>query len=139
MICVNELTSLKCNKRTIYEPLFVVLAPFAPHIAEELWHTIGNDTTICDAKWPVHNETYLIEEMVTYAISFNGKTRFSLELPADMSREDIEKTILEHETSIKWMNGATPEKVIVVPKKIVNVVFLISHTPHSPFEGGRGM
>lgn len=122
MICVNELTSEKCNKRAILKELLIVLAPFAPHIAEELWHQLGNTTTVCDAEWPAHNEEYLIESTVTYAISFNGKTRFNLDLPADMSREDIEKTVLENENAKKWTEGNTPKKVIVVPKKIVNIV-----------------
>ncbi len=122
MICVNELTSLKCKKRTILEPLLIVLAPFAPHIAEELWQKAGYQTTICDAKWPAFNEDFLVEETVTYAISFNGKTRFSLQLPADLSRKDIEKAALENENSAKWLKDATPKKIIVVPNKIVNIV-----------------
>ena len=122
MICVNELTALKCNKRAILEPLIILLAPFAPHISEELWHVLGHTTTVCDAPWPIHNEEYLKEHSVTYAISFNGKARFSLELPADWSREEVEKAALEHESSAKWMNGKTPKKVIVVPGKIVNIV-----------------
>ena len=123
MICVNELTSLKCNKRAILEPLLIVLAPFAPHIAEELWHDMGHDTTVCDAEWPAHNEDYLVEKTVTYAISFNGKTRFSLELPADLPREAIEKTVLAHENTAKWIAaGTNPKKIITVPGKIVNIV-----------------
>ena len=122
MICVNELTGMKCHKQAILEKLIVVLAPFAPHIAEELWSKLGNATTICDAEWPLHNEDYLVENTVTYAISFNGKTRFSLDLPADMSREDVEKAALENENAAKWLEGKTPKKVIVVPKKIVNIV-----------------
>ena len=122
MICVNELTSLKCSKRAILEPLITLLAPFAPHITEELWHQLGHDTTICDAQWPEHNEEYLVEKSVTYVISFNGKARFNLELPADISREDAEKAALSHENSAKWMEGKTIKKVIVVPGKIVNIV-----------------
>lgn len=122
MICLNELSSLKCNKQAIFEPLLVLLAPFAPHITEELWNTCGHTTTICDAAWPIHNDEYLKEAAVTYAISFNGKARFNLELPADMSREEVEKTALAHESSCKWMEGKTPKKVIVVPGKIVNIV-----------------
>ena len=122
MICVNELTSMKCNKRAILEKLLIVLTPFAPHIAEELWHTLGHDSTICDAEWPVHDETFLKENTVTYAISFNGKTRYSLELPIEMPREEIEKEVLENEGSIKWLEGKTPKKIIIVPKKIVNIV-----------------
>ena len=122
MICVNELMSMKCSKHAIFEKLIVVLAPFAPHIAEELWSKLGNTNTVCDAEWPLYNEEYLVENSVTYAISFNGKTRFSLELPADMSREDVEKAVLENESATKWLEGKTPKKIIVVPKKIVNVV-----------------
>ena len=122
MICVNELTSLKCNKKAILEPLIILLAPFAPHIAEELWHQMGHDTTVCDAPWPAYNEEYLKEKSVVYAISFNGKARYNLELPADISREDAEKAALTHENSAKWLEGKTVRKVIVVPGKIVNIV-----------------
>jgi leucyl-tRNA synthetase len=122
MICVNELTGLKCRKRAILEKLLIVLAPFAPHITEELWHCLGHDTTIFDAQWITHDEQFLIENRITYAVSFNGKTRFSLELPADMSREEIEKTVPAHENALKWTEGKTPKKVIVVPGKIVNIV-----------------
>ena len=122
MICVNELTSLKCNKRAILEPLVILLAPFAPHIAEELWHELGHKTTVCDAQWPVCNEAYLVENTAVYAISFNGKVRFNLELPADMPKEEVEKTALNHENSAKWLEGKSVKKIIVVPKKIVNIV-----------------
>lgn len=122
MICLNELTSLKCHKRAILEPLLIVLAPFAPHITEELWHALGNTTSLCDAVWPSHDEQYLLESSVTYAISFNGKTRFSLELSADLSREEVEKAALTHENSARWIEGKTPKKIIVVPHKIVNIV-----------------
>ena len=122
MICVNELTTLKCDKRAILEPLIILLAPFAPHIAEELWHQLGHADTICDAKWPICNEAYLAEHSVTYAISFNGRTRYNLELPADISREDAEKAALGHENSAKWLEGKTVRKVIVVPGKIINIV-----------------
>lgn len=122
MICINELSSLKCNKRAILEQLVILLAPFAPHTAEELWHECDHTTTVCDAQWPQHNEEYLKEKSVTYAISFNGKARFSMELPADMPREEVEKAALSHESSAKWTEGKTPKKVIVVPGKIVNIV-----------------
>ena len=122
MICVNELASEKCNKRAILEKLLIVLAPFAPHVAEELWRQLGHTTSVCNTEWPVHNEEYLVESTVTYAISFNGKTRFSLDLPADMSREDIEKTVLDNENAKKWTENKTPKKIIIVPKKIVNIV-----------------
>ena len=122
MICVNELGGLKCTKRAILEPLVIVLAPFAPHIAEELWHELGHETTVCDAQWPAYEEKYLVENTANYAISFNGKVRFNLTLPADMSKEEVEKTALAHEYSAKWLEGKQIRKVIVVPKKIVNIV-----------------
>ena len=122
MICVNELTQLKCNKKAILKELVVVLAPFAPHIAEELWHVLGETGSVCDAQWPAFNEEHLKEDSVNYAISFNGKTRFNLAVPAGTSKEDVEKMALEHENSEKWLEGKTPKKVIVVPNKIVNIV-----------------
>ena len=122
MICVNELSQLKCNKKAILSDLLVCLAPFAPHIAEELWHKLGNEQTICDAKFPELNEEYLKENVFSYAISFNGKSRFVLEFPADASNAEIEKTVLEHPYSQKWLDGKSPRKVIIVPRKIVNIV-----------------
>jgi leucyl-tRNA synthetase len=122
MICVNELTALKCNSRAVLSDFVVVLSPFAPHIAEELWHRLGHDTTVCDAVFPAYDEAYLKEDTATYAISFNGKTRFSLELPADMPRGEVEKTVLAHESAAKWTDGRTPKKIIVVPGKVVNIV-----------------
>lgn len=122
MICVNELTALKCNKREILEPLLIVLAPYAPHIAEELWAKLGNTESITYAVFPKHNEAYLVESNHKYPVSFNGKMRFMLELPADMSKEAIEKEVLANEQSQKYLEGKTPKKVIVIPQKIVNVV-----------------
>lgn len=122
MICVNELTALKCNKREILEPLLIILAPYAPHIAEELWAKLGNTESIIYAVFPKHNDAYLVESNHKYPVSFNGKMRFMLELPADMSKEDIEKEVLANEQSQKYLEGKAPKKVIVVPKKIVNVV-----------------
>ena len=123
MICVNELTALKCHSREVLEPLAVVLAPFAPHVSEELWHNaLGHDTTVCDARWPEWNEEYLRESSVNYAVSFNGKARFNISVPADMSKEEVEKTALGNEQAAKWLDGKTIVKVIVVPGKIVNVV-----------------
>ncbi|MBR3831163.1 MAG: leucine--tRNA ligase [Muribaculaceae bacterium] len=122
MICVNELTASKCRSRHILEQLSVLLAPFAPHIAEELWHVVGNNTTVCDAQWPEYNEEYLKEDSVTYAVSFNGKARFNIEVAAGTSKEDVEKIALSHESSARWMDGKTPKKIIVVPNKIVNIV-----------------
>ena len=122
MICVNELTALKCNKRAILEPLLIILAPYAPHIAEELWAKLGNTTGITYAVFPKVNETYLVESNHKYPVSFNGKMRFILELPTDMSKEAIEKEVLANEQSQKYLEGKTPKKIIVVPNKIVNVV-----------------
>ena len=122
MICVNELFTLKCSKKAILEPLVILLAPFAPHIAEELYHALGNTETVCDATFPVCNEAYLVESSVKYPISFNGKVRFTLELPADMAKEEVEKIALSNELTIKQLDGNSPKKVIVVPGKIVNIV-----------------
>ena len=122
MICVNELSAVKCSKRSILEPLVILLAPFAPHIAEELHLLLGHTGTVCDATFPVCNEAYLVELTVKYPISFNGKVRFTIELPADMSKQDVEKIALENENTQKHLNGATIKKVIVVPGKIVNIV-----------------
>ena len=122
MICVNELATLKCTKRDILEPLLILLAPFAPHITEELWHTLGHTNSICDATFPLCNEAYLVETSVKYPISFNGKVRFTIELPADMSKEEVEKTALANEQTTKFLEGKQPKKVIVVPGKIVNIV-----------------
>jgi len=122
MICVNELGSLRCSKQAVLQPFVILLSPFAPHLAEELWHLLGNETTVCDATWPVHNEEYLIEDVVTYVISFNGKARFNIDLHAGISKEEAEAAALGHANSAKWLDGKTPKKVIVVPGKIVNVV-----------------
>lgn len=123
MTCINELTSLKCNKREILTDLVKVLSPFAPFITEELWqNALGNKDSVCLTDWPVFNEAYLVEDEVTYAISFNGKARFNLTFPADTDPKEIEKVALEHENSQKWIDGKAIRKVIVVPKKIVNIV-----------------
>jgi leucyl-tRNA synthetase len=122
MICVNELFTLKCSKKAILEPLTILLAPFAPHIAEELYHALGNNDTVCDASFPICNEEFLKETAVKYPISFNGKVRFMIDLPADMNKEEVEKTAMENPQTIKYLDGNTPKKVIVVPGKIVNIV-----------------
>ena len=122
MICVNELNSAKCNKRAILEPLVVLLAPFAPHVAEELYHVLGNETTVCDAAFPKHDEKYLAENTVKYPISFNGKVRFTLELAADLTPKQVEEIALANEQTAKYLDGKSIKKVIVVPKKIVNIV-----------------
>jgi leucyl-tRNA synthetase len=123
MICVNELSDQKCNNKTILQQLTILLSPYAPHICEELWVKLGNQPgTISFAKFPVFNEAFMVEANHTYPVSFNGKMRFKIELPTAMSKEDVEKEVLAHETAVKWLEGKPPKKVIVVPGKIVNVV-----------------
>ncbi len=122
MICVNDLTALKCNKGAILEPLVVILSPYAPHIAEELWHKLGHVTSITRTEFPSYNEAYLVEDEHEYPVSVNGKMRAKLKFPLDMPKEDIEKKVLADEVIQKWLDGKAPKKVIVVPKKIVNVV-----------------
>jgi leucyl-tRNA synthetase len=123
MICVNELTAQKCHSREVLSDLLVVIAPFAPHVAEELWHVaLGNTGTICDAQWPAFNEEYLKESTANYAVSFNGKTRFNMAIAADASKEEVEKAALAHESAARWIEGKQIRKVIVVPGKIVNIV-----------------
>ena len=122
MICVNELTSLKCHKKGVLEILGKLVAPFMPHIAEELWQTLGHNETVCDAEWPVCNEEYLKEDSITYSISFNGKTRFTMDFPAEATAQEIQDVVLSNEKTISYIDGKTIRKVIVVPKKIVNVV-----------------
>ncbi len=123
MICANELTSLKCKNAEVLTKFVTVLAPFAPHICEELYHLLGNTGSVCDAQWPSYDENFLVESSVKYPISFNGKVRFTLELPADMDKADVEKTALANDQTIKLLDGKPTKKVIVVPGKIVNIVF----------------
>jgi leucyl-tRNA synthetase len=122
MICLNELTEHKCNKRAILEPLTIILAPYTPHIAEELWKILGHKDSITYQKWPEYNESYLTEDSHKYPISFNGKMRFMVELPVTLTKEEIENEVLSLEQAKKYLEGKTPKKVIVVPKKIVNIV-----------------
>lgn len=122
MICVSELANLKCHSKDVLGDLVVLIAPFAPHVAEELWNQLGHETSVCDAQWPTWNEEYLKEDSVVYSISFNGKTRFTLQFAVDAKREDIEQAVLAHDQSKKYLEGKTVVKVIVVPKKIVNIV-----------------
>ncbi len=122
MICVNELTTMKCRSREIYEPLVVLLAPFAPHIAEELWHVLGHDTTVCDAQWPTWNEDYLKESTVKYGVSFNGKSRYTIEVPADADEEEVKRLALADAGAERWLDGKQPRKIIFVKGKLVNIV-----------------
>ena len=122
MIAVGELAQQKCVSRKVLEQFVVLLAPFAPHIAEELWHTLGNSGSVCDAEWPKFDENYLKEDSQTLSISFNGKTRFTLDFPADASKECIQETALASEQAQKYLEGKQVVKVIVVPGRIVNIV-----------------
>ena len=122
MICVNELGNLKCNKREILNPLAVLISPFAPHIAEELWHLLGNNDSINNASFPICDESVLVENSFNYPVSFNGKTRFMLELPLDLKADQVQEIIINNADAQKWLDGKTPKKVIFVPKKIINVV-----------------
>ncbi|MGZ3865317.1 MAG: leucine--tRNA ligase [Bacteroidia bacterium] len=122
MICVNELTDQKCNKRAILEPLLIILSPYAPHITEELWEKLGHKESIAYAPFPAFDEKNLVEDNFSYPISFNGKMRFNIELPLTLSPQEIEKIVMEAEQTHKFLEGKTPKKVIVVPKKIVNIV-----------------
>ena len=122
MVCLNELTKLKSESREVKESLAILLAPFCPHLAEEFWHLLGHDTTVCDAPWPAFNEDYLKEDSVKMMVAFNGKARFPLEFPADVTKEEAEKAALADPQSQKWMEGFTVAKVIVVPGKMINVV-----------------
>lgn len=122
MICVNELTSHRCRSRQVLQSLLVLLTPFAPHIAEELWHALGNTTTICDAQWPQAEERYLKADTQTYAVSFNGKARFTITVAAGTEHADVERLALSNSAATKWLEGKQIVKIIVVPGKIVNVV-----------------
>ena len=122
MICVNELTDLKCHKKAILKDLLIILSPYAPHIAEELWEQIGKKESITKTEFPSFNATYLIEASFEYPIQINGKVRVNLNFPAEMAKEEIEKQVLANDQVIKWMEGKELKKIIVVPKRIVNVV-----------------
>ena len=122
MIAVSELQQQKCHSKAVLEPLAVLIAPFAPHVAEELWHAMGHDTTVCDAQWPEFNPAFLVESEMQLTVSFNGKARFQKKFPADAKNDDIQAAVLADEQSQKYLDGKQVIKVIVVPKKIVNVV-----------------
>ena len=122
MICVNELSQQKCHNRDILRTLVILMAPFAPHIAEELWHALEEANSVCDAEWPEWKEEYLTEDSMKLSISFNGKTRFTLDFPADVDNASIEKTVLNDEQTQKYTEGKQIVKVIIVPKRIVNIV-----------------
>ena len=122
MICVGELHQLKCHNRDLLSQLAILIAPFAPHIAEELWHALGNNTTVCDAQWPLCNEKYLVESQMQLTISFNGKARFQMQFDSDADNKAIEAAVLADERTAKYIDGKQIVKIIIVPKKIVNMV-----------------
>ena len=121
MICVNELAQQKCKNRELLKTLVILIAPFAPHIAEELWEALGEQGSVCDAKWPTWNEEYLVENTVKLGVAFNGKTRFDMEFAADADNDTIQKTVLADERAQKYLEGDII-KVIIVPKRMVNIV-----------------
>ena len=122
MICINELQGFKTSSREVLQPLLILLAPFAPHMSEELWHTLGEESSVVMATWPECNEAYLVEDSVKYPVSFNGKTRFTLEFPTTATPAEIQEAVLKAEEAQKWLEGKTPKKVIVVPGRIINIV-----------------
>ena len=122
MICVNELNDLKCNKRVIINDLLILLSPYAPHIAEELWEKLGNKFSVTNEPLPVFDIGYLKEDIITYPVSFNGKMRFKLELDANLDKQAVEAAVMKHEKTVQLLEGKLPKRVIVVLKKIVNVV-----------------
>ena len=122
MICVNNLHDLKCNKRAVLNDLVILISSYAPHIAEEFWNLLGNSESVSSANFPEFNEEYLVESTFEYPVSFNGKLRFKMEFPLDMPKEEIEKQVLKAETAQKWLEGKRIRKIIIVPKKIINIV-----------------
>ena len=122
MICVNELTDMKCNKRSILEPLAIMISPYAPHIAEELWHQMGHNDSVVNQKFPEFDASKVVENTFTYPVSFNGKKRFDLELPLDMKQDDVQNAVVNAPEAQKWLEGVTIRKVIFIPKKIINIV-----------------
>ena len=122
MICVNELQQFKCHNKQLLTDLVVLIAPFAPHIAEELWQRLGGEGSVCDAQWPKWEEKYLVESQMQLTISFNGKARFQMQFPADADNQTIQDTVLADDRAKHYMEGKNVVKVIIVPKKIVNIV-----------------
>ena len=122
MIAVNELSDLKCHKKEVLEKLLIILTPYAPHIAEELWHQLGNTGNILDAPYPVSEGKYLAESTKNYPIAFNGKTKAELTISLDATQQEVEELILANETVKKWLDGKPPKKIIYVKNKMINVV-----------------
>ena len=122
MIAVNDLTALKSTNHKAVDVIARLIAPFAPHIAEEFWHRLGHEGSVVDSEWPVFDASALVEDTVKYPVSFNGKTRFMIEAPAGASKDDVQAMALADTNAARWLDGKTPKKIIVVPNKIVNIV-----------------
>jgi leucyl-tRNA synthetase len=122
MICVNELQTQNCHSRAILEPLAILISPYAPHIAEELWSQLGKSISISTVAFPALDEKHLVESSKEYPVSFNGKMRFTIELSLDLSKEQIEEIIMKDERTLKQLDGKTPNKIIIVPGKVINLV-----------------
>jgi leucyl-tRNA synthetase len=122
MVCVNELSDLKCHKKEILEPLLILLTPYAPHIAEELYHALGNTESILNAAYPKLENKYLVESEKEYPVSINGKMRTTITISLDATKEEVEKIVLNNDVVQKWIDGKPPKKIIFVKNKMVNVV-----------------
>ena len=122
MIAVNELTAQKCNNKAVLEQLLILISPYAPHITEELWSKLGHSESIATAPFPKFEEKYLVESEKEYPVSFNGRMRFKLNLPLDMTKDEIEKIVMAHEKTQEQLQGRTPKQVIIVPGRIINIV-----------------
>ena len=122
MICTNELAQQKCKNKEMLKNLVILIAPFAPHMAEELWEMLGEEGSVCDAQWPEWNEAYLVESQVKMGVAFNGKTRFEVQFPADADNQTIEAAVRADERTAKYVEGKEIMKVIIVPKRMVNIV-----------------
>jgi len=122
MICINELTEQKCSNREIISDFTILLSSYAPHITEEVWSELGNETSVTKASFPTFNASYLVENEVNYPVSFNGKMRFKITLPSEMTKEQVEVEVMKHEKTAHYLEGKSPKKIIVVPKRIVNIV-----------------
>ena len=122
MICTNELADQKCNNREIISDFTILLSSYAPHISEEIWSRLGNQQSVTTASFPKWDESYLVEDEINYPISFNGKTRFTVSFPSQMTKEEVESEIMQHNKTLKYLDGRAPKKIIVVAKRIVNIV-----------------
>jgi leucyl-tRNA synthetase len=122
MVCVNELADIKCHKRAILEPILILLTPYAPHIAEELWHSLGNESLIIDAAFPKFEAKYVVESSKEYPVSINGKVRTNLNLPLDMAQTEVEAAVTANDTVQKWLEGKSPKKIIFVKGRMINIV-----------------